>query len=517
MNEKEDFFKDEDGNDLPSTPARPRRKKRRIATGFVMTMLIGMTFLILCLIIVDITDSGERIRNLIKSKPESVAVERPQPEVVEKIVEVPVEKVVEKVVEKIVEVEANEEMPSSYVEWQKIDTAKLWSDIPVVTEVETVQGEFATLEREREESYQIEMKVKLTIPQPNQSPEELSTINPELPKILSDFDSLVKAAKVSPFYHHLYELKTKRIQENVTRLDKILSRHNLYDLETALEIEHPDHGGKVLLVQGEMDVVTDGSDGDRMPVLDDYISMSDYYQPFTSYGWPKKTNTPNPLLARWEANLEKYEKEFAIKGLSIERNRFLRAQIETLKPGVADLKARSFLIAEIDPFFVLPLSFLGKSDETEFAPSIGDYGVIIYGDKLYPAIAGDAGPSWKFGEASLRMAKELNEKATPYNRPVSDLHVTYLIFPGSAEEKKAPPNLKLWHARCNDLLASIGGLSDGYKLHEWEDLIAKRDAEKKAKLEAEKKAAEAAKEEAAEEEEPAAQEKPAESTEESGQ
>ncbi len=527
MNEKEEFFKDPDGNDLPPEPVPPRRKKRRILTGFVMMMLLGMTFLILALIIVDITDSGERIRNLILEKPEPVAVEQPEPTVVEKIVEVPVEKVVEKVVEKIVEVEAKEEMPSNYVEWQKIDTATLWSDIPVVTEVETVQGDRAMAEREREESYQIEMKVKLTIPKPNQSVDELAAINPELPKMLSDFNELVESAEVSPFFHHLYELKTKRIQENVTRLDKILSRHNLYDLETALEIEHPERGGKVLFIQGEMDVVTDGSDGDRMPVLDEYISMSDYYQPFTSYGWPKRTKTPNPLLSRWEGNLKKYEKEFAIKGLSIERNRFLREQIGILKPGVADMKARSFLIAEEDPFFVLPLSFLGKSDETEFAPAIGDYGVIIYGDKLYPAIAGDAGPSWKFGEASLRMAKELNEKATPYNRPVSDLHVTYLIFPGSAEKEKGPPNLKLWHARCNNLLTSIGGLSEGYKLVEWEDRIAKRAAEKKAKLEAEKKAAEEAARSSEEEtatgeatgnagDQPA-QEKSAESTEENSQ
>lgn len=514
MNEKEDFFKDPDGNDLPPRSVRPRRKKHPVFTGFVVMLLLGMVFLVLGLIVVDITNSGERIRNLILGeKKEPVAVERPEPEVVEKIVEVPVEKVVEKVVEKIVEVEVKEDMPSSYVEWQKIDTAKLWSDIPIVTEVETVQGDRAITERERDESYQIEMKVKLTIPKPNETAEELAEINPELPKMLSDFDKLVESAEVSPFFHYLYELKTKRIQENVTRLDKVLSRHNLYDLETALEIQHPELGGKVLFVQGEMDVVTDGSDGDRMATLDDYISMSDYYQPFTSYGWPKKTKTPNPLLARWEGKLKEYEKEFAIKGLSIERNRYLRSQIEIYKPGVADLKARSFLIAEVDPFFVLPLSFLGRSDETEFAPSIGDYGVIVYGDKLYPAIAGDAGPSWKFGEASLRMAKEINEKATPYNRPVSDLHVTYLIFPGSADEKKGPPDLKRWRDRCEELLAGVGGLSEGFALHEWKDLIAEREAEKEAKLEAEEKAAE----ESPEDSEETAQEKPEEPAEESAQ
>jgi hypothetical protein len=147
---------------------------------------------------------------------------------------------------------------------------------------------------------------------------------------------------------------------------------------------------------------------------------------------------------------------------------------------------------------VIPLSFLGRRDQNEFGPAIGDYAVVIYGDKIYPAIAGDAGPSWKFGEGSLRMAKELNEKATAYNRPVSDLIVTYLIFPGSAEETKGPPDLAVWHEQCSSLLEGIGGIGEGYELHQWEDLIAKKKAEEeaiekaKSKAEAEAKAKAAA-------------------------
>ncbi|MDC0263316.1 glycoside hydrolase family 75 protein, partial [bacterium] len=316
-----------------------------------------------------------------------------------------------------------------------------------------------------------------------------------LPKILNDFDKLVESAEVSPFYHHLYELKTQRIQQKVTRIDQLLSRHNLYDTETVLQIKHPESGQKLLLVQGEMDVVSDGSDGDRWPELDDYITMSQYYQPFTSYGWGKRTSNPNPLLARWKENLKKYEEEFAIEGLSIERNRFLRQQIETLGPEIADMEARSYLIAEADPFFVLPLSFLGRRDENEFGPAIGDYGVIIYENQIFPVIAGDAGPSWKFGEASLRVAKTLNEKASPYNRPVSDLKVTYLIFPGSADETKGPPDLEAWHAKCSELLNGVGGISENYQLHQWEDLIAKKKAEREAKKAAKEKAAESEAEE----------------------
>lgn len=229
----------------------------------------------------------------------------------------------------------------------------------------------------------------------------------------------------------------------------------------------------MLLIQAEMDVVSDGSDGDRWPQLDDYISMSDNYQYSTSYSWPKKTKTPNPLLAKREAELKEREARFAVKGLSIEENRMLRSRIDLLKREIPELKSRSFLIAEADPFIVIPLSMLGRRDETPFGPAIGDYAAVVHEGKIYPAIAGDAGPSFKVGEASLRMAKALNENAGVYNRPVSDLEVTYLVFPGSADGRDAP-DLERWHARCEELLQGIGGIGESYKLHRWEDLIAKK-------------------------------------------
>lgn len=484
MNESGDIFENQDNERRRNRP--PRRRRSGFLKHFALMVVLGVVFLIACLVVVDMTNSGGKIRKALIGMlggEEEKALPPPEPEtkVVEKVVEVPVEKVVEKVVEKIVEVEVQPPMPSGYVGWKKIDTGELWSEIPVKTEVLTSQGETAVKEREDKNSYGIEMRINLTIPKPNQSAEELAALNPNLPKMLNDFDKLVGSAQVSPFFHHLYELKTARIQQNVTRLDRILSRHNLYDCETVLQIKHPGTGEKVLLVQGEMDVVSDGSDGDRWPELDDYISMSQYYQPFTSYGWAKRTETPNPLLARWEGKLKEFEDRFAVKGLSIEENRSLRANIDEYKLGISDMKSRSFLIAEADPFFVLPLSFLGRKDENEFGPGIGDYGVIIYEDGLYPAIAGDAGPSWKFGEASLRIARHLNENASPYNRPVSDLKVTYLIFPGSADEDRGPPDLVAWREKCTELLNGLGGLSADYHLHQWEDLIAKRLAEHEEK------------------------------------
>jgi len=491
--DKEEFF-EEPVEEIRKAGNSRRNVKRGCFRLLILMVLCSIAFAVLCVLLIDVTNSGGKIKRSIARvldiQPDPVAQPKPEVQVVEKIVEVPVEKIVEK----IVEVEKDRPMPSSYVPWQTIDTAKLWNGLNVTTKVTEVEGQTASLEREKEESYQIKMELKIAVPQPNDSVGALGSLNPNLPNMFTDFSELVENATVSPFYYHLYELKTDYIQKNVTRLDRVLSRHNLYDCETILEIKHPESGRKALMIQGEMDVVADGSDGDRVDTLDDYISMSDYYQPFTSYGWPKQTDTPNPLLERWETKLKEYETEFAIKGLSIERNRELREGIEKYSAGVADMKGRSFLIAEMDPFIVIPLSLLGRKDENEFGPAIGDYAVVIYGDKLYPAIAGDAGPSYKMGEASLRLAKALNEKASPYNRPVSDLQVTYLIFPDSADEKKGPPNLEAWHEKCSALLDELGGIEEGFELHQWEDLVAKLKAEKEAAAKAAEEAAKAAEE-----------------------
>lgn len=488
MSDKDDFF------ELPKS--RPGKRPRKRAgsgffVGFFWMALLGAVALGFVLAVVKLSGRGPAVKRALvawlggdlpaQPRPDPPAIERIVE--IEKVVEVPVEKVVEKIVE------VKPPLPSGYVSWKKVDVAKLWNGIPVRTEMVTSQGDTAVKERERDGSYEIEMKVRLTVPKPNDSATELAAINEHLPRMLKDFEPLVAAAEVSPFFHHLYELKTERIQRNATRIDELVSRHNLYDLETLLQVKHPGTGRRLLLAQGEMDTVSDGSDGDRWPELDDYISMSQHYQPFTSYGWAKRTSAPNPLLARWETRLEEYEKEFAIPGLGIERNRYLRSQIERLKPEIADLKARSYLIAEADPFIVIPLSFLGRRSENEFGPAIGDYAVVVFGDRLYPAIAGDAGPAWKFGEASLRIAREINEKASPYNRPVSDLTVTYLVFPGSADETKGPPDLEEWHRKCSGLLEEIGGIGEGYSLHRWEDLIAQKQAgEEAAETEEEGKA-----------------------------
>lgn len=73
------------------------------------------------------------------------------------------------------------------------------------------------------------------------------------------------------------------------------------------------------------------------------------------------------------------------------------------------------------------------------------------------------------------MAKQLNPKASPYSRPVSDLTVTYVVFPGSRDAKKGPPNYEKWRIKCGELIDEIGGLGDGAQLHQWEDLLPQKE------------------------------------------
>jgi hypothetical protein len=334
-------------------------------------------------------------------------------------------------------------------------------------EFETLPGAAASTERQNDAAYQISFKVSVNVPQPIQKLDEFAKLNPTLVKSLPGLESMIPAGKVSGFFFHMYEEKKKDIQIDLTRLDKILTKHNFYDLETVMELQHPQTKQKALLLQGEMDVVSDGSDGDRMASFDDYIAKSAHFQPTTSYNWKKLTQTPNPLLPRYQEKLAAAKEK--MKSGTKEEQRTAKGQAETTERYIAEMKARSYLIAQEDPFIVIPLSMRSYNGFNEYAPSLGDYAVVIFQDKLYPAIVGDYGPREKAGEASLRIARQINPKASPYARPVSDLHVTYLIFPGTADKPTQQPNLEKWGQRCGELITTIGGLGAGYSLHAWED------------------------------------------------
>src|SRR6185503_10534512 len=105
---------------------------------------------------------------------------------------------------------------------------------------------------------------------------------------------------VAPFFNDLYNTKIKILRENLVRLDQLLSRHNFYDCQTVLRLQHPETHRKAILLQADMDVDADGSDSDRLPAGS---GASPNFKPFTSFRWAKKTNMPNPYLAPTEERL----------------------------------------------------------------------------------------------------------------------------------------------------------------------------------------------------------------------
>jgi hypothetical protein len=444
----------------PLEPSQPR--------GVLISLIrLFVLIIIALLLVIPFTPFAGKMKRSIK---EIVNAGRSSTEIVTREIERRIEVPVTVVKEVIKEVPAPPPpLPDDFIPRKEADVSTFFNGITIKTKLLTEQGTYASLERLDPDAYKAEFQLSVRVPKANQTVAELSRVNPSLPNLLPDLAAMLPTSKVSGFYHRLYENKTNGIQRDITRLNKILDRHNFFDCETILEMTHPTSHRKALLIQSEMDVVCDGTDGDRMATLDEFIYMSDYYQPFTSYAWAKKTKTPNPLLARWEARLTKATEQFNVKGLPADKNRELKALIDTLKVEISEMKARSSLIAEKDPFIVLSLLFRGYSGTNKYTPQMGDYAVVIHGDKMYPAICGDYGPTQKMGEASLFMAKAISEKATPYRRPESDLKVTYLIFPGTAEKPNAPPNLNHWHEKCSAYLKELGAPGSGHELHRWED------------------------------------------------
>lgn len=318
--------------------------------------------------------------------------------------------------------------------------------------------------------------VEFVQPAPSNTAAQLTAINPNLPKILPDLAKLMESAEVSSRFKELYQKKLSNLKHG-----SLLTPHNYFDCETVLRLQHPTSGRKVLLLQADMDVVTDGSDPVRAPELDDYdlARSSDWYLPETAYSWSKSGEAANPFLSYYPDTLVKLQKlrqqleANAKEDPGVVWREMIRTcddQIYRIKArGLSDgtktnLRNRRFLLATRDPFVVLPAPWVNKS--ASWSPKIGDYAAVVHADKIYPAILGDAGPTYKVGEASLRMARALNPKADGRTRAVSDLSVTYLFFPKTRDTAQEP-DLKAWHEQVTALLKDIGGLGKGYTLHEW--------------------------------------------------
>lgn len=353
--------------------------------------------------------------------------------------------------------------PPPYVPAKRLEVGKIFNGMQYRVTLETEFGTTATTERNDPASYRAELTVKVKVPKPHKSLDEISQLNPRLPELLPGLDSMIEKGRISPFFDDLYRLKVNALQAGLNRLDTLLTRHNFYDCETVLDLEHPETKRRVVFIQADMDVDTDGSDVDRVPEIE---GASSTFQPFTSYSWPRKTENVSPLIAPREAQIKDLE-AVAKNGATPAAREQARSSIATLKTEIENLKSRRFLIGHADPFIVLPGSMFGSA-RGPFAPMVGDYCVIIHEGTLYPAIVGDVGPRTKMGEAALRVCKQLRPLANGANRAVSDLKVTYLVFPGTAKRPFEVPDLEKWREQCAKLIDEIGGHAG--ELFTWEDI-----------------------------------------------
>jgi Fungal chitosanase of glycosyl hydrolase group 75 len=352
-----------------------------------------------------------------------------------------------------------------YVPAKRLEVGRIFNGMQYRLTLETDHGTTATKDRNDPGSYAAEVTVKVKVPKPQKELAEIAELNPKLPDLFPALTEMVEKATVSPFFDNLYRLKVGNLQTNLNRLDFLLTRHNFYDCETILELQHPDTKRRALFIQADMDVDEDGSDSDRVPVVD---GSSLTFQPFTSYRWPKKTEKPNPFIATRTQAIERARKELANGSVNADRKKVLNETIKDAEAEIADMKKHSYLVGAVDPFIVMPRSVVGQN--SKFSVGTGDYCAVVHGNMIFPAVVGDIGPTYKVGEASLRICKEISSKSNSINRPVNDLKVTYLVFPGTADKPFAVPDLAKWREQCMKLIDEIGGTTG--EVFTWVDLTA---------------------------------------------
>ena len=342
------------------------------------------------------------------------------------------------------------------------EVARLYNGIRVQTTLDPSPGRPASFERETPDSYLLDLRLQVKVPAPMRTLAELSRRSPALGASLPKLPALLEKAEVSKYYFAFYENKTNLLRQNLTRLDALLARDVFFDTDTILELQDPDSRRKALLIQTDMDVDTDGSDPERWLETD---TTDPTFQPLTNYKWLKRNPAVvSPLVKTYQDRIDKLE----LESRTPNAKRNSAAALQTLREDLYAIEHYSSLIARNDPYVVLP-SFMTRGGPAGYVPQVGDYVVVVAGGKLYPAIFGDKGPNHQLGEASIRLAQAVDPRATATRSPVDDLKITYLVFPGTAEQPFGPPDLGHIRQRCQELLNEIGG--NKTDLHEWTSLL----------------------------------------------
>jgi hypothetical protein len=302
--------------------------------------------------------------------------------------------------------------------------------------------------------------------------EELEKLNPGLTQALPGLGDLVSKGTVSPKFKRLYDAKIDSMKEGV-----FMAERSYFDCATVLNVRSEKSGRIAVVFQSDMDTDTDGTDPVRLSKLKDYddARLSRSFQPVLSYAWRKEADgPPNPFIKYYDdtirqlRGLQKQVAGFAEADRGPvwqEMKKHFDEQIATLDRRAnyyrGDLLRRRSLVGSLDPFIVVPTTWVGQE------MSVGDFAAVVYAGHVYSCIIGDTGPKAKTGEASQRLAKALNPNASGKVSAVSTPGVTYIVFPQSRSAKGAP-DLARYQAEVGQLIDEIGGLGPGVKLHAWQ-------------------------------------------------
>lgn len=311
-------------------------------------------------------------------------------------------------------------------------------------------------------------------PQALTKAEDLEKLNPGLSALLPSLKELMDAGSVSTRFKTLYDDKIESVA-----VGNFMPAYHYFDCATVMNVKGAKSGRRALLFQADMDTDTDGTDPVRMAKLKDYddARLSRSFQPILSYSWnnAKAAEGPaNPFLKYYEDTLSRLRVlQKQVNGFAEtdhgpvwqDMKKQLDEQVRSWDRKTDyyrnDLRYRRSLIASTDPFIVVPQTWVDEQ------MSVGDYVAVIHAGKVYPCIIGDTGPTTKAGEASQRLARALNPKASGRVSAVNTPVVTYLVFPGTRGTRGAP-DLKAYQTEVTRLLGEIGGLGPGVTVQAWE-------------------------------------------------
>ena len=88
-----------------------------------------------------------------------------------------------------------------------MDTGMIFNGLQFKWNIETIPGETAAQDREKDDSYRLELNLKIRTPRAATTLEDLKVANSRIPEVLPSLPLLLETAKVSPDYEDLYRRK----------------------------------------------------------------------------------------------------------------------------------------------------------------------------------------------------------------------------------------------------------------------------------------------------------------------